>query len=582
MTESPLCFHHLEWPAPGARVAGPVLWLRGWVVGKAGTDFIDIRARTAQGVFLGVLGLPRTDLAAHFAPGHAWLPAEFIAAVPAGEGLLRLELEAQESRGNWIPLRTLEVTVAPEGAPTPRVEGELALHPGGGAVSRAPHLPLHGHLDAPAADTPSRDGVLPVFGWFVHDRQRIARVTATLDGRVFSTLASGLTDEELARKVPDLPAARHGRVRGTVPCFPTHFSPACLRVYVELDDGTVQLALARRLATPPRPAEELPPPRRLAHASLPLLPSGRPRRLLLVLRTMRPDDATLRALDLAAWLRTSGRWVVRAIAAEDGVLRERFESADCAVQLVDLRALFAARGPAVPAELARLDRAIWWRHLDAAALFDPTSDWVAPLAVQHGIPIFRDPAESLAWFAPDERYAHDATAPLLAPLRGTAAHGAPIALGAAVELERLHSAAWSGRPLLFGDVRAEEEEDLFRRSLDRTAVLRATPAEGPCAALVCPAWSAHPHRALLTAAVSGVPVITTPTPLLSATFAHGELVFVPPGHALALTHALLDLRDNPAAALRRAEAARRVVQAHDPATQLPRWLGALEAAVAAR
>ncbi len=575
MTESPLCFHNLEWPAPGARVAGPVVWLRGWVVGKPGTEFIDIRARTAQGVFLGVLGLPRTDLAAHFAPQRAWLPAEFIVAVTAPDGALRVELEAQEARGNWIALESVGLTVAADGARNTRIEGELVPAPGGGAVVRVPHLPLHGHLDDPEESPVVTDGTLPVFGWFVHEQRRVARVTATLDGRTFATLASGLTDDVLAQKVSHLPAARHGRVRGAVPFFATHFSPACLRVYVELDDGSVQLALARRVsprATPAKPPAAVPP---TTEASLPPFPSGRPRRLLVVLRTLHPDDSTLRALDVVRWLRTDKRWAARAIAAEDGPLRAHFEAAGCEVQMVDLRALTAASGPAAAAELAKLDRTIWWRHLDAAALFDSTSDWIAPLAQRHRVPVFRDPARALPWFALDDRLEHDARGVVLAPIRGLAAHGAPALLGALTERDNLPE-------IVVSDVRTAEEEELFRASCAATA-LRLGSAPRAVAAIVCPAWRDHPVHAVLTAAASAVPIVTTPTRELAATFAHGEVAFVDAGNPLALAHALADLRANPAAAVRRAAAARRVVEMHHaPAHQLPRWIGALEAALAAR
>jgi len=566
---------HLEWPAPGARVAGPVVWLRGWVVGHAGCDFVDVRARTASGVFLGVLGLPRTDLAAHFAPTRRWLPAEFIVAVAAADGDCHIELEAQDQHGRWHALPSLAVTVAPDGAASPRVEGKFLPHPGGGSAERVPHLPLHGHLDDPEDGAAIRDGVLPVFGWFVHDEQRVARVSATFDTRTFSVLASGLTDDALAQKVPHLPAARHGRVRGTVPYFSTYADRACLRVYVELSDGSVQLALARRLAPC---AESAPPPtatRALPQAMLPAHPSGRPRRLLVVLRTLRPNDATLRALDVVSWLAASGRWVARAVAAEDGPLDPRFDAAGCSVQQLDLRALTAAQGAAAEAELARLDRTIWWRHLDALALFDETTDWIIPLARRHGLPVFRDPADLLAWHPPTERLLFDAAAPARAPIRGQARHGGWTLLASGIENPR-------GTPVVLTDLREDEDEQLLRDSLCAVPTVRAEAETTACSALICPAWRDHPLRTLLAAAVSGVPVITTPAAPLATTFSHGEFALVPPGNPLALAHALADLQANPAAAQRRAEAARRVATAHhDPAVLLPRWCAALEATVIA-
>lgn len=566
---------NLEWPPPGARVAGPIVWLRGWVVGHAGCEFVDVRARNATGIFLGVLGLPRVDLAAHFAPPRRWLPAEFVVAVPAPDGPCRVQLEAQDAHGNWLELHSVEFIVAADGAANPRTEGKFVPAPGGGSVERVPHLPMHGHLDDPEDGAPISDGVLPVFGWFVHEQRKIVRVTATFDARVFTALASGLTDDALAAKVPQLPAARHGRVRGHVPYFATYPTTACLRLYVELDDGSVQLALARRLApTPATPAPAV-PSAPLAQVELPALPSGRPRRLLLVLRTLRPDDAARRALDVVRWFAAGGRWVARAISAEDGPLTASLEAANCPVQQVDLRAFSKARGVAADAELATLDRGIWWRHLDAVAVFDETSEWIAPLARQHGLPIFRDPSEELLWHAPDERMAFDASAPLVAPIRGAARHGAPTLLALAAD-------SGADFEVAVTDVREDEEEQLFRASLRDPASVRVADAPPSCSAIVCPAWRDHPTHTLLTAIASGVPIITTPTAPLATTFRAGELVFIPPGNPLALRHAIDDLRARPEAALRRAAAAQRLVWGqHAPARQLPRWCAALEAAVAA-
>jgi glycosyltransferase involved in cell wall biosynthesis len=564
---------NLEWPAPGARVAGPVLWLRGWLVGHGGCEFVDVRARTAEGIFLGVLGLPRADLAAHFAPHRRWLPAEFVAAVPAADGDCRVHLEAQDAHGNWIALQTVGFTVAADGAANPRTEGRFIPAPGGGSVERAPHLPLHGHLDDPADGAPVVDGALEAFGWFIHEHQPIVRVSATLDTRTFTALARGPADDALARKVPHLPAARDGRVRGTVPCFATHPATCCLRAYVELADGTVQLALARRVT--PRPAE--PASTRTPPAPqgrfLPHLPSGRPRRLLIGLRTLHPDDATLRALDVVAWLVASGRWAVRAAVAEDGPLNGRFESAGCAVQQVDLRAWSAARGAAAEAELGRLEREIWWPHLDAVAVFDAASSWMMPLAKKRGLPVFPDPAAAIAWHPPVDRLIHDVTAPCVAPIRAHDRHGAPVLLAAAQCSPR-------DRTLVVSDARQDDEEDRLRAAAAGVPRLVLGPAPARCAALVCPAWRDHPRQTLLQAAISGVPVITTPDPLLAEAFAGGEMTFIPPGNPLALAHALSDLDARPEAAQRRAAAARRVAAAQfDPAAALPRWCAALEAAV---
>ena len=63
MQESARSFHNLEWPAAGAHLAGPVVWLRGWVVGKPGHDCVDLRVRKGNQVRVGITA-PK-DVAVH-------------------------------------------------------------------------------------------------------------------------------------------------------------------------------------------------------------------------------------------------------------------------------------------------------------------------------------------------------------------------------------------------------------------------------------------------------------------------------------------------------------------------------------
>lgn len=574
MIDSPLAFHALEWPAPGARVRGPVVWLRGWIVAKPGFAFVDVRVRSTVGLARGVLGLPRVDLARHFGSPRPWLPAGFVVGVPSADGSAELQFEAQDPHGVWVTLQTIALTVASDGAEPGCSEGEVR----GIDTHRVPHLPFHGHLDEPDAEPAVTDGTVPLFGWLLHENASIQRVTATFDGLVFWPLHHGLTDESLAAKVAH-PAARHARLRGRVPAPPTLATPACLRVYAELADGSAHLCFAQRVA--PRAAPATTAPARaatpLAAAELPPLPSGRPRRALLVVRTLRPDDATLRALDVAAHLRASGRWVARVIATEDGALRDAFEAALCPAQLIDVSRYVDATGAPADAELAALDRQVWWRHLDAVALFDPISEWAGRVAHRHGLTVFRDPVDSLHWFSPTSgAWRHDPAAAAVAPLRGLDQHGA-----------HLFVTALAGRAeapaVRLTDVRDHADESLLRAALAPVPQLSCGAAPDAMSALFAPVFREMPLHRVLTAAAAGIPVVTTPHPVLADTFSSGELVFVPPGNPLALAHAVLDLAANPTAAARRAEAAQRVVHArHHPADQLARWLRALEAAVAAR
>ncbi len=596
MQESPLFFHHLEWPAPGARVAGPVVWLRGWVTGKPGFNFTDVRVSCATGIHLGVLGLPRTDLAAHFKSAQPWLPAEFIVGVPLPDGPAALSVEVMDEFGNWHGLQSLDLVVAADGARSARVEGEVIAHAGGSSTTRVPHIPFHGHLDQPDLSPPVHHGRIEVFGWLLHETHAIRAVFATLDGGVFNVLGSGQADDTLATKVPQHPAARHARVRGGVDAPPTLTNPACLRVYAQLADGSVHLCFARRLIllteTPVKvsPLEIISYP---TNAALPALPSGRPRRLLLVVRTMQPDDATLRALDVTRQLTPSGRWATRLVAAEDGPLKETFEASGCAVQIVNPLAYFAATQPAATeTALNALAREIWWRHLDGVVIFDPGSIWADRLARQKNLPVFHDPADSIAWFSPSAVFTFDPEGRVNAPIRGLAAQGAGVLLHAAAHLARYASFS---RPLLVTDVRYTPEENLFQATWSRNdpaAISTQTTANSSwfrsndglhslaASAVVCPAFTGHPHRTLLSALAAGVPLITTPSRLLAATFGVNEVTFVAAGNPLALAHAIIDTLANPADRERRTAAAARLVATHhSPALQLLHWERGLEAVI---
>ncbi len=623
MHETPLFFHQLEWPASEARVAGPVVWLRGWLLGKPGFNFVDVRATGSTGVHLGVLGLPRTDLARHFKLERPWLPAEYIIVVALPDGPTKLAVEAMDESGNWHRLQTLTTTVAADGATSAREDGEIVTRAGGNSTRRGPHVPFHGHLDETETPAAVRDGRIALFGWLLHDSQTVRRVFASFDGRVFNALESGLTDESLAGKVPRLPAARHARFRGAVDASPTLFSPACLRVYAELDDGSVHLCFARRIsladeiAVKPVTATIAAP--RAEGKSLPALPSGRPRRLLLVVRSLQPDDATLRALDVIRHLIATTHWAVRIVASEDGPLHAVFEAAGCPVQMVDPSGFFAAATRPDEANIAldRIGREIWWKHLDGVALFDPRSTWANQLAAKNGLPVFDDPSESLAWAATTALFRADSAAEFIAPIRGLAADGAGVLLHA---VSRLSERSLT-RPIHVADGRGTTEEVLFQASQelnpesshlwslsDPAAVGGRTTAGSPwlqemdgqtttgtrwvqamigekplpAGALICPAFNGHPHRALLSGMAAGVPVVSTPSPWLSATFGANEETFVPFGNPLALANALTDLLGNPVASERRAAAAARIV--HDQfsaARQLPRWRALMEAAFGA-
>ncbi|HWA26783.1 MAG TPA: hypothetical protein VG734_14085 [Lacunisphaera sp.] len=631
MQESARSFHNLEWPAPGARVAGPVVWLRGWVVGKPGYEWLDLRVRHAGQTHLGVLGLPRTDLAAHFQAARSWLPAEFILGVPVSDGPVTLTIEVMDAHGRWHDLMDVALTVAPDGAPPPRIEGRLETVPGGTWTVRDAHHPFHGHLDQPGPNPSLAAGRAPVVGWLLDETKPLGAVLATTDALVFNHLEHSLTDEALAAKVPQHANARHARLRGAVDWPATLFPPACLRVYALSPDGTASLCFARRLTPSPVPRaetchimyDEFPAP--VVPRELPALPSGRPRRLLVMIRSLLPNDATLRALDVVRHLTSSFRWAVRVVSAEDGPLRGDFFRARAETMVVDPGPLFAAGdADAVARALDELQRQIVWLHLDAVAVFDPVCGWAITLARRQGIPVLfdcsaeealePDPTGSPAVQAALRASWGQATAVCLAsatmaraqsgrlgPSAGTiiahwhspdlpagdrAARIAVIPLRAAHWLVQQHpqtAARWQFRQ---GPAGRMEPERLAR--LDEAFNLASLQRAGDwsvAGASLClgPLFGRGPLRAVIDAAAAGIPLLAPRRAITEEIFAGMGVPLADEANPLAFAHALLAYEALPESFQREAAALAPPFRArHDPSRLLRDWERLLATVAAGR
>lgn len=641
MQESARCWHNLEWPAPGARLAGPVVWLRGWVVGKPGHDFIDVRVRHG-GNHLGVHGLPRVDLATHFKSARPWLPAEFILGVPVSDGPVTLTLEVRDAHGAWQELQPVALTIAPDGSPAPRVEGRLETSPDGTWTVRDAHHPFHGHLDDPGPTPQLRHGRAPMFGWLLDETKPLAAVLATTDTLVFNHLAHSLTDVALATKVPHHAGARHARLRGHVDFPATLTAPACLRVYAVSPDGAVHLCFAQRLTPssggtrPPdglldaaapqaRPEAGLHLDHPVTPRSLPALPSGRPRRLLLVVRSLLPSDETLRALDLARHLTASARWAARVVSTEDGPLRQNFEQANVESLVVDPAPLFtAADEPAMQRALEHVRRQIWWGHLDAVAVFDPVCGWAITLARRQGIPVLfdcgadepmqPDPTAIPAVQALLRESWHSATAvcfgsataaraqrhqlsdrpaeiipawhsPRL-PVPAADAHVAIAPLRTVDWLVRYHPAVAARWAFRQGPAGGIDDERLARlddatyaqtlRRMDEWSV----DGVALCLGLL---FARGPLRPVIDAAAAGIPVVAPRLALTEEIFHGTRMPLVDESNPLALAHALLAVDARPASFQREATALAPDFRArHDPARLLAQWEQLLSTVAATR
>lgn len=629
MRQSDACFYNLEWPSEGARLAGPVAWLRGWIVGQPGRDFTDVRVRHKGRIHLGVLGLPRTDLALHFQSSRPWLPAEFILGVPVADGPVALTLETMDARGEWHILQTITLVVASDGAPPPRIEGRIEAWLHGTWTVRDAHHPFHGHLDQPGAMPALKHGRAPVFGWLLDETRPLAVVLATTDTIVFNHLAHSLTDGKLAARVAH-PGAGHARLRGEVDFPVTLALPVCLRVYAISPDGSVHLCFAQRLqpAAPPAPDQCVPVKLTpLSPRPLPALPSGRPRRLLFVIRSLWPNDATLRALDLARQLVGSHRWAARLVTTEDGPLRRTFETCEVESLVVNPGPLFAATDATTVAQaLAALQRRILWKHLDAIAVFDPVCGWAVTLARQQNIPVLfdctdvdpvkPDPTASPAvqnllresWrsasavcFASEtaarsqqgrcgDRPAGIITqwhTPGLIIPAPAAEHRAVFAPLRTVDwLARYHPAVatrWTFRQGPAGQIDAEQlarQDDAFLGpALHRTTDWSV---DG-IAILLGPLFARGPLRPVIDAAAAGIPVVPPRLALTEEIFRDTRVRLVDETNPLGLAHALLAWDALPCSFQREADAlAPSFRNRHDPARLISQWERLLNTVAATR
>lgn len=493
MRETPFCHYNCEMPAGGDVPRGPQM-VKGWFVARPGQRFHDVRAWIDRRPFLGLLGLPRTDVGAHFARGYASLLCEFVVHVAIPRSAKLLTLEALAPDGRWhefhrTALRVLDRTAPPETtgfrdeeaaltdaatAPllgfspvlfpklVPWLAGTLlrqwrrepsvplAAHarPLLDAVAtpvtrRLPHLPFHGFLDHPPVVAPSQYDKLELKGWVFHRERSIRRLLATTCIEHLNTVPHGRPREEVPGRFPEVPRER------TLPSEFLGFcdvsarlpNPAMLRLYAELDDGSLHFCFGQRFFQLPCEVWELPYPpfdsarfaavrrvvqtglrargvrsilpvrtalawwrarqdyRRLAPRGLggaPAPRSGqqtapssptRPLRLLLATHNLEFEGAPLFLLEWARWMSRHGPCTIDVASAREGPLREDFAALGGTVTVVDTRPIFAARHPAaVASAVAKLAPAFTAAPPDLVLANTALCFWAVHLAARLGRP----------------------------------------------------------------------------------------------------------------------------------------------------------------------------------------------------
>lgn len=642
MHDGPFCHYNIEWPAAGAVVSGPQLLIKGWIVGKNGARFSDVRASIGGKIWFGLHGFPRADLAAHFKADKTWLPAGFALAANVPDGPLHLVLEARHAHGEWQAFHSLDLTISPQGEAPP----EKPLRIVDEAVWRDTSSPFSGHLDLNLPVQRGNREPGTIGGWLNHEHQKIIRIFASVNLTVFHVLDHALHQHP----VPHASCPRdkiNGRFIGTVDLFQDEAS--CVRVYAELGDGSCHLVMAQRRQPSSRPemrraaAQTLPGMWRSTSSPLHTLPSGRPRRLTLGIRHLYRSDSTLRALDLVRYLRLQRQWVVHVVSTVEGPLRQDFEAALAVVQIVDPGSLYAAAGlGASEAALAQLAREVRWPHTDAAIIFDPLCFWMLLGAKKHRVPALFDCSEE----TPLSLYFSDLLAPgansfvddAWQSCRGVIFSSTVVAASQAdiFKTARTIVPHWAGAE--FGTVSQQEARSRLafpRETSLAVSLSEPLPEQGSPALLELfssgkqtgylsvPASSevaahrrftldvvfngsrilvptddrpalwlsaadiylnlavARPHlRGLLDAAAAGVRIITTDTPSVREIFNAGGVIFIPSGQPEAALQALAMVR-SPTAPDGPPRGSSFLPSQHAADALLPRYVAFLETVVAA-
>jgi len=349
--------------------------------------------------------------------------------------------------------------------------------------------------------------------------------------------------------------------------------------------------------------------------------------LLVVLRSLFPSDAALRALDVVRHLVGSHRWAARIVATEDGPLRQDFEAAGAESLVLNPGALLAADTvDAMQRALLALERQIRFDHLDAVIVNDAVCGWAMTLARRRHIPIFFD-CSAITAITPDSTaipavqalqregwqsaslvcYASATAAaaqqgvldnrpsavvgqwhtPGLAPVTARTDPRIVLApLRTADWMARRHPAGFAryifrqGPACSFDDELLAQQDD----ALHPIMVQRASDWRLDDVALCLgPLFGRGPLRAMIDAAAAGIPVVAPRLPLTDALFSGTRIPLVDPANPLALSHALLAWSAHPDSYQREATAiAPDFRAAHDPAQLLPRWEKLLETIVAIR
>ena len=263
--------HPPDWFFPAGKT-----WLAGWLWSPERRLVTDVRAWIDGRPFLGLWGLPHSEIEQRFLQ-HAGPPyAGFSLLLEPHAGASLLRLDVRDQTGVWREIFRTAITVARDASPCPPPPDAATLlrellpvvlrmhaqRPGiafdtladeaiATAISEPlnalPNPPFHGALEEPLADGWLRYGRLSMSGWLTHRDQPIRRLTALIDPLQEGILLHGLKrDDVIQPEFADLPGKNHSAFLGHTDLPADTSTPALLKIFAELANGEKHLAFAQR------------------------------------------------------------------------------------------------------------------------------------------------------------------------------------------------------------------------------------------------------------------------------------------------------------------------------------------------
>jgi GT2 family glycosyltransferase/glycosyltransferase involved in cell wall biosynthesis len=278
MSENEFCSFFIDQPASW-QITASIIDIRGWIYARNGEELADIRARLDGVVSYGILGFDRPDIQAFMKGGVSALRSGFWIQVKPWRGAKMLVLEVLRPGNIWAEFHRAEIrtegTRMPARRPRPVLPTALVgeslhylyrhFHFERHAVLTAearrlwadltsnvtemnPENDLVGHLDIPQDWVNAHYEKFRVSGWLFSKDRQISRVVATIGISNENRLIWGKEREDVLRLNPSFPPhALFSHFYGLVDVRPDHFSPACLKIFVEYPDGPRLLFRSKRL-----------------------------------------------------------------------------------------------------------------------------------------------------------------------------------------------------------------------------------------------------------------------------------------------------------------------------------------------